>query len=142
MSRFVSPVEVRLVLSNGDYLIVKEYLNHGDEQDLQARMRRDNERNEIDPLLYPDAFITAYLLDWSLTDDGGRIVPVRDQDAATVAAALRNLYGDEYREIYDAIEAHEKQAKAARQEKKTNAGAPASDRTWPSRVAAAGVTNG
>ena len=39
MSRFVTPAEVRIAISDGDYLIVKNRLNAGETLDMYARMR-------------------------------------------------------------------------------------------------------
>jgi hypothetical protein len=161
MSRFVKPAEVRIPISQGDYLIVKEKLNAGEQMEVFARLVRkgpDDEGGtarpvriekdgikaemELDPLQAGLSTILAYLVDWSLTDDDGRIVSIRHQPPEVVTAALHNLEFEDYQEILEAVQAHEAKVKAARQEKKRSTGSPASDRTSPSLVGAIGGTNG
>lgn len=141
MSRFVRPAEVRLPLSDGDYLIVKERLNVGDAFERTARMLKPDGR-EIDPLKYNLATVQTYLLDWSLTDDDGRLVSIRDQPPEVVTATLLNLEEDDFREIVEAIEAHEARVKAAREEKKLRTGAPPSEVPSPSLVGVGGAMSG
>ena len=117
MSRFVTPTEVRLPISGGDYLIVKERLTMGEATDRTARML-NAEGTAVDPLKYGRAQVQAYLVDWSLTDDDGRVVSIRHQAPETVAAVLENLEPDDFREILEAIDAHEARMTAAREEKK------------------------
>lgn len=140
MSRFIDPAEQRLTLTDGDYLIVKAALTAGETLDMYAAMSGADDK--IDPVKFGPALVAAYLLDWSLVDAAGRIVSVRDQPADVVTSALRALAYEDYREVVDAIQAHDEAVKAARQEKKRRAGASASGATWPSLAAAAGGTNG
>jgi len=137
MSRFVTPAEVRLPLSAGDYLIVKSRLNAGETLEMYARMRGADEK--VDPLKFGHAIIQAYLLDWSITDDAGRVVSVRDQPPEVVAGALTNLEYPDYQEILEAIQAHEAAIAAARQEKKQTTGepSPGASSRWPAAVTGA-----
>ena len=141
MSWFVTPAEVRLPLSDDHYLIVKGELNAGETQDMYAAMM-NAAGDSLDPRKVGPATIAAYLLDWSVTEADGRIVSIRAQPPDVVTAALRNLKNHRYQEIMAAIQAHERQLEAARQEKKLPPGSPASGPTWPSLVAASGATNG
>jgi hypothetical protein len=137
MSRFVTPAEVRLPLTDGDYLIVKNRLNAGETLEMYARMRGDGA--QVDPLKFGIAMIQAYLLDWSIADDAGRVVSVRDQPPELVAGALTNLEYPDFQEILTAIRAHDDAIIAARQEKKQTTGEPlpgASSR-WPAAVTGA-----
>jgi hypothetical protein len=141
MTRFVDPAEQRLSLSDGDYLIVKGALTAGETIDMYAAM--SDAEAKVDPVKFGPALVTAYLLDWSLVDAGGRIVSVRDQPADVVASALRALAFEDYQEIVQAVQAHDEAVKAARQEKKRRGGgASASNVISPWHAAAAGGTNG
>jgi hypothetical protein len=162
MSRFVEPAEVRIPLTGGDYLIVKGSLNTGDTLDMFARMYRAPapavcascgaigelagdaaKPDQVDPLQVGIATVTAYLIDWSLTDPAGRIVSVRDQPIGVVTAALRGLEYADYQEVLTAIQAHERTLEAARAEKKTRRDGPiASDPASRSLAAVAGGMNG
>jgi hypothetical protein len=142
MSRFVTQNEVRLPLSHGDYVVVKERLNMGEDRDRTAAMLTDD-RRAVDPLKYPLATVAAYLLDWSFTDDAGRIVAIRHAPPEDVAAILTNLDPADFREILAAIEAHEQRVTAAREEKKRMpTGATASAPSSPSLVAVDGGLSG
>jgi hypothetical protein len=141
MSRFVNAAEVRLPISDGDYLIVKERLNLGEANDLTGRMLA-TDRRELDPLKYRMAVVQTYLLDWSLTDDDGRLVAIRQQPPADVAATLLNLDPEDFKEIFEAIEAHQERIQAAREEKKRPTGATASAPNSRSLVGVAGGMSG
>ena len=85
--------------------------------------------------------VTAYLVDWSLTDAAGQVVPVFQEPIAVVEAALRNLSPEDFDEVHTAIAAHEKKLLAERaQEKKRRMTADAA--TSPSPSAATGVLTG
>jgi len=142
MSRFVTPNEVRLPLSDGDYLIVKERLNVGDTRDRMS-LALTADGKTVDPLKWGMAVVQTYLVDWSLTDAAGRIVSIREQAPDMVAAALRNLDPDDFKEILEAIDAHEARVQAAREEKKTaRTGVTPSAHSSPSLVAVGGGTSG
>ena len=113
-SRVVVPGTVRLPLSRGDYVVVKQRLNAGETMDLFERAAPD-----LDGILNPRkvgmAITTTYLLDWSLTDPEGAVIPIRGASAAEIEAAIRLLDFDSVMEIQRAITAHDA---ASRQEKK------------------------
>ena len=126
MSRFVRPETVKLDLSHGDWLLVKKRLTAGEQRHAFARIVKKmelGEKTQIDPEATGLATMVAYLLDWSLCDDTGAGVPIRDQPASLVEAALLALDPDSFREIHDAIQAHEdREAAALADEKKRTAG--------------------
>jgi hypothetical protein len=126
-SRIVSPESVRLPLSDGDWLLVKRRLNAGEQRQILKRgMKVINGSMEIDTLEGAIAKITTYLLDWSLTDPAGAVIPIRDQSGAVVESALDSLDPDSYGEILKAIEAHETAMRAERDAlKKILTGPPA-----------------
>ena len=108
-SRFVRPETTILSLSNGDTLTVKRELTAGDTRARNKRSSFIDEAGEVklDRWLHGVATITAYLLDWSFTDDHGRPVPIRGLDAVSLEAVLDGLDTDSYVEILRAIETHE-----------------------------------
>ena len=71
------------------YVIVKAELNSGETIAMYAAMRRAE--GDVDPLKVGPALVAAYLLDWSLTDNDGRILSVRHQPPDVIASALSNL---------------------------------------------------
>jgi hypothetical protein len=110
MSRFVRPESEKLDLSAGDWLLVKRRLNAGEQRAaFAATVKRMvvNEPTELEPEALGLARMVAFLLDWSLRDEAGGIVPIRDQPAGVVKAALLALDPESFREIHDAIMAHE-----------------------------------
>lgn len=125
MSRFVRPESERLEISGDDWLLVKKRLTAGEQRHAFARIVKRStlgEKLELDPEAMGLDKIVAYLLDWSLRDDTGAIVPVRDQPLAAVEGALLALDPASFREIFDAISAHEeREAIAIADEKKTTA---------------------
>ena len=109
-SRFVRPESEKLEISGGDWLLVKRRLTAGEQRHAFARVvKRMNlgERTELDPEATGLAKIVAYLLDWSLKDDDGAIVPIRDQPTGAVESAILALDPESFRELFDAITAHE-----------------------------------
>lgn len=115
-SRLVTPGTTRLPISDGDFLIVKQRLNAGETMDMFERAAPDGD------LMAPGAratrslaIVTAYLLDWSLTDFDGAVIPIRGVSADEKAAAIRLLDFESLIEITNAITAHDT---VMRQEKK------------------------
>ena len=129
MSRFVRPESEKLDISEGDWLLVKRRLTAGEQRRAFARIVKRLEigrPTELDPEATGLAKIVAYLLDWSLRDDTGTVVAIRDQPASVVEGALLALDPDSFREIHDAITTHEEAELAAlAEEKKRRTGANA-----------------
>ena len=147
MSRFVHPASVVLQISQGDSLTVKARLNTGEQRAMFARMYRTPENGSptahLDPMAVSMARVTAYLLDWTFTNDQGHLVEIRDRPVAEVEDALNALDPDDFVEIRQAIDAHIARLEAARAaEKKTQPGAPASSAIGTSPDAVTGDTNG
>jgi len=120
-SRVVTPGTTRLALSRGDYLIVKQRLNAGETLDLFERaaptvdLTTPGALGKVPPSRVGLAIVTAYLLEWSITDPEGRIIPLRGVSVEEREAALRALDFASLIEIMNAITAHDA---ATRQEKK------------------------
>ena len=128
VSRLVAPGTARLALSDGDWLIVKQKLNAGETMDLFERAAPGVDvtaplavvLSKLPPAKVGVAIVTAYLLDWSVTDLEGAVIPIRGASPEEKAAALRLLDFDSFIEIVNAVSQHDA---AMRQEKKRSAGA-------------------
>ena len=142
-SHFVRPELITLTLPIGESLTVKRILNTGEHRAAIARMYAAGPDGRLavgptgelrsNPINFGWATVLAYLVDWTLTDDQGAIVRIRDQPLEVVEAALRALDFGVYRTIEAAITAHDDVMQAQREaEKKTRAGAPSSDPISPS----------
>lgn len=120
MSRFVRPETVTLPLSDGDSITVRRWLSEGEQRESYSRMYREGPRGlQVHPAEVSIAMVIAYLVDWTLTDDEGRQVIIRDQPVDVVRAALDALYPVDFAELREAIQAHEdRELEARRQEKK------------------------
>jgi hypothetical protein len=142
MNRFVRPETAVLTLANGDTLVVKQRLNTGEWRRMTDTIRQAGDERGATVLQYQTGLVLAYLVDWSLTDDG-RPVVIRDQPIDTVRASLDALDYESFREIADAIQVHTRRQDEARAaEKKTPNTANESPAILPSPFVAVGVTNG
>ena len=94
-------------------------------------MARDivpGEKVQLDPLFVGAAKIAEYLVNWSFVDEDGRPVAVSP-------SAIDNLDPDTYREIREAVEAHEEKVDQEISERKNvPSGAPSYEPTSPSLV--------
>ena len=137
-SRYRKQEEMRLELSEGDWLLVRKHLTAGEERDAQARVIKagsfkQGEKPELDLEHLGIAQAVSYLIDWSITDADDKPIRIRDQGYACVAAALRNQTPESPREILDAIQAHDSAMTAERElQKKDQGGTPARSPTFTS----------
>lgn len=139
-----------LPLSEGDTLTVRARLSAGEKRAMFTRMYNAGVDGalKVNPMQIGLAVITAYLLDWSLTDHNGHQVQIAEMatDPLRIEELERvvdNLDPDDFDEIHAAIEQHESaviQAIAA--QKKTRSGATASSATSSSPPVSAGDTSG
>lgn len=141
-SRFVRPETVKLDLSNGDWILIKKRLSAGEQREAFNRAYVQGEDGTF--VVHPGriwlSMVSAYLIDWSLTDTSGEQVVIRGESTAVLEATLNGLDPDDFNEIRQAVEQHEKRMIAARDaEKKTTAGATTRSQTSDSRSGAAGV---
>lgn len=135
MSNFITPEPYRLTLSDGQTVDIKRRLNHGETEDMLARISPYGvgvNRREV-----RTAKIAAYLIGWSLTDDAGTPVPMTAQGGELPEDArvdtIRSLDPDRAVEIHKAIEAHEAAEDTRRAEqKKTSGGSRPAATTSPS----------
>jgi hypothetical protein len=142
-SRFVRPELTVLTLADGATLTVKKRLTHGEQTESFARMYLAGLDGElrVNPLRAGMAMVTAYLVDWTVTDDNG-VVSIRDKSSDEIEAVLNALDPDDFAEIKRAIEAHERAMTAERAAGKQNDGGLTSPETSPSLDGAAGDTSG
>lgn len=116
MSRFVSVESVRLDLSGGDWIEIKDELSYGDMQATASKTRGDFTAGAL-------FMVASALLDWSFTDAQGKRVPI-ETDAAKLSA-LKALTNKDFSEVEEAISKHyekaaaEKKAKAPRGSRKS-----------------------
>jgi len=128
MADFVEPRAVRLLLSGGRFLDVKERLNAGEMRKVFGRMVKSmvpGEKIQIDPEQVGFTKLAAYIVGWSLTDTNGKAVPVSD-------AAINNLENDLYTEMIGAVDAHENEQDAKRDLEKNQDGGTSSVLISPS----------
>lgn len=136
METIVKPKIVRLSLSDGLFIDVKRRLNVGEQQDMFAAMApflTSGEKPQLKSQAVMTAKVLAYLIGWSLTDDD---VPVPMSPALsdeTRLSTLRSLDPDVFREIREAIDAHEDAIeKEIEQRKNGHSGDGNSSKTSPS----------
>lgn len=125
MGRFIRPETTTLKISNGETLTVKKRLTSGEQRAAFARMYLAgvDGQMKVNPLTVGIAIITAYLVDWTLTDDTGASVQIRGLSVDDLTAILDNLSQEAFAEIRKAIEQHEAAMAAERdQEKNAQAG--------------------
>ena len=138
------PATERLELPDGDYLLVKQDLTAGEYRELMRASTRPvtvtsgaqgtpTPMIELDPIAAGVAMVMAYLLDWSFADADGRKIPIADQPAAVVKAALDSIDSDAYMDVQRAIQEHQAaRATALAEEKKTRPGPSTPDGTLTS----------
>lgn len=145
MSRFIRPDVRTLTISDGDTLVVRARLTAGEYRAMLARLYVVGPENTVQRNLMQMqlANVTAYLLDWSLRDEQGHTVPIRDLPIADLEHTLNQLSPEALDEIHTAITAHVAAMTAEMTaQKKTQAGDQMSLMTSSSPPGSAGVTNG
>jgi hypothetical protein len=145
-SRVVIPETRRIEISDGDWILVRKRLTHGETQEAFKRryLSGVDGRVQIDPVQIGHAQILAYLVDWSMTTPDGDAIPIRGQGPDFVEGALNSFDDDTVAEILAAIRQHEADMSEAREaEKKTiPTGAIESSPTSISPVSVTGGTSG
>ena len=152
-SRVLTPEAVRLEISQGDWLLVKKRLSAGDQQDgfERAYLKHPDGsyvvsgegKRVVSPAAVRLSLITSYLVDWSFTGLDGKPLDIRGQGVQIVEAMLRMLDTETFREVHDAIDAHDtKEAEARAALKKTLSGENASNGISASPSEQDGATSG
>lgn len=123
MGRFVRPETVTLTLENGDRLTVRKRLSAGQQRARVSSCYVTTPAGDTRPDVFAmgRATILAFLVDWTLTDEG-EPVPIRGLSLEELGAVIDNLEGPDFREVREAIEAHERRENAAREDEKKTAG--------------------
>jgi hypothetical protein len=129
--RGVKPERVRLALSDGDWIDVKRELTAGEYRALLYSQIRETDGDvmRLDPAKVGIAKLLAYLVGWSFVSCiDHQPIPYDVQDPQELRrSVLDDLDPDTYRELIEAVTAHEtKQAAAREDQKKTLTAAPAS----------------
>jgi len=129
--RGVTPERVRLPLSDGDYVDVKKRLTAGEYRKLIYDQFKDTpvgEKATLDYTKVGTSKLLAYVLGWSFVSViDGQPIPYDPQDPEELRrSALDDLLDQEtYRELLEAVTAHETREEAALEaQKKTRTTAP------------------
>ena len=99
---FVEPATVKLELSEGDWIEVKRELSYGEQLQLQDESSRRSEEDDKLRFVYSSfyvAHLVAWIVDWSFTDDNGRVEVTAD--------SIRALKSDIAGEINTALNKYE-----------------------------------
>jgi hypothetical protein len=151
MGDFVRPARIRLTLADGQYIDIRQELNHGETEDMWAKWSpyvEPGNAAHLDRREVRRSKVLAYLLAWSLTDGDipgtGAPVPMSpDLPESERSDILRNLTQRRFNEIHDAIERHELAMTTVREEqKKTATGSPDAPRTSDLPSAVDGILTG
>ena len=127
-SRYRKQEAIRVMLEDGEWLLLRKHLTAGEQREAFARVMRapamaPGERPDLDMRQLGLAQIVTYLLDWSITDADDQPILIRDQPYAFVSAALLEMTPEGFNEILQAVEAHDAAMVAEREhQKKTGTG--------------------
>jgi hypothetical protein len=113
-NRFVQPETIRLDLSDGDYIIIKKELNAGEQRRVFSGFVKDARSGEawvVDPEKVGLTKMLGYLISWSFVDADGKPVDVSE-------SAIKGLDMASFKEVKDAIDAHDEQIEKDRAARK------------------------
>lgn len=123
--RVVRPKEVTLSISDGDWLRVKKRLTAGEAREQFARILQNAPAGvlpTLDSMQVGLSRILAYLLDWSLIDEKGNVLPLRNAKGELsediMTASLNSIDPESFSEIQKAIADHEAAMDAEREQEK------------------------
>jgi hypothetical protein len=104
----------------GDWIEVRRQLTAGEQRKAFARMALPAADGSlgVNTLEAGISLVTAYLLDWSLKDDDGKVVTIRGVSQQELTSTLDALDAESFLEISSAIQHHETATAAELQEKK------------------------
>jgi hypothetical protein len=120
-NRLVYPEEVRLELSDGDYIDVKKELNAGEYRKLLYDQFKESDGDKVvlDPSKIGISKLLAYLLGWSFVGRNNERIPYNiEQPEEVRRTTIDSLDTDTYRELIAAVTAHEAREEAALAAKK------------------------
>jgi hypothetical protein len=106
MKWFIKPDTKRLDIGDGEWIDVKARLTHG-EREKMLRLLDTNPGGSVRSDL-PTVLVNAYLVGWSLTDDGKpvKMEPPPDMSDDRRLATLRSLSTEAFDAIHTAVDAH------------------------------------
>ena len=110
METIVKPQIVQLALNDGLSISVKRRLNVGEQQDMFAAMApylTAGDKPQLKSQAVMTAKVLAYLVSWTLTEDGVPLPLSMAMPEEQRLATLRSLDPDVFREIQEAINTHE-----------------------------------
>lgn len=142
---FVPPDTIKLDLIEGQWVLVKQRLNAGEQRSMFRRLYVAGVDGtlRVNPDTVATSFVLAYLVDWSLTDATGHKVEILQQPRDVVEAAVDALDPDKFKILKTAIEAHDEHTRQARDaEKKTRNGATTFPTISPLPVGSGGGMSG
>lgn len=123
------PEQVKIDISQGDWILVKKHLTAGEQRQIFAGMMREQGGAAINPLKVGVSKLAGYLLDWSFMDADDRPMVIREQSADVVMANLDMLDPEDFGELVRVVDAHEEAMAKVRSDEKNVAGSTASDPT-------------
>ena len=143
-SRVVRPEYTRVTISDGDWLLLKKRLNHGEQQEAFARKyTTDGVGSRVNLRLVGMDRVLAFLVDWSLVGLDEQVIDIRGKSSEEVEAALNSIDPESFNEIKRAVEAHERAMDAEREAAKNGkAGEIEHAAISPSLSAAVGASSG
>jgi hypothetical protein len=116
--RFVQPSVVRLPLSDGEYVDVKQELTAGEQRRIFSQLVKEmhaGEKTVLDPEQVGKTKLLEYIVGWSFLGLDGQPAPVCE-------STIDCLDTDTYRELVDAVDAHELRSEQARAARKNGQG--------------------
>lgn len=143
-SRYSRPETTTITISQGDTLLVHKRLTHGQRSaaiDRQYEPGPDGTLH-LKPGQIKLSLVTAFLIDWSITDFNGERVVILHEPIDVVEAALNGLLSDDFDEIHAAILKHDKAMAAERAKEKKQKASRVAAPTSPSLSDVAGVSSG
>lgn len=144
--RLVEPEAVPITISDGNYILVRKRLNHGEYEDYLARIypfQTPGEPVRMETRQIRTSKVVAYLVGWDLTHRGKPIPMSPDMPDQEKLDTVNSLDRDTFREIYQAIDAHETKAETEAAARKNGSdGGSASPAISPSPESVTGDTSG
>lgn len=139
-ARFSSGAAVKLPLSEGDWVLVRQELSYGQQRRLAAsgltgidQAAAEGERLRVDLAAYDIERLVLWVMDWSLVDDDGDRVTVSRE-------AIEALHPDTAAEINAVLDAHIEALEGKADPAPSGTSKPAATSPSARRSAGAGAT--
>ena len=138
-SRFASGAAMRLELSEGDWVLVRQELTYGQQRRLAASgltgidpAVTEGQRLRVDLAAYDLERLVLWVMDWSFRDDDGEPVVVSRE-------AIEALHPDTARELNEALDRHIEAQEGKGAPAPTGPSAPVATSSSAKRSAGAGT---